>query len=167
MNQVQANRLPRSTNYGNLASTLAGAAAIASVVLLLAGLGWALHRATGIAVANPRLGTPDSWWWSLQAAFGDGLVVVVIAVAAVLGIAAVLTLLANLGAVILKLISKTPARPTPGVSLCTGWLLVNGQRIAIDFEVPHGATAAEKDSAFLAALRQHLQWDYLVLAEKR
>ena len=47
--------------------------------------------------------------------------------------------------------------------LYSGYVLTDGQRIQVDFQVSVGASKAEKDSAFLDALAQHVQLDYCVL----
>lgn len=48
----------------------------------------------------------------------------------------------------------------------TGYLIVAGKRLQVDFEAPEGATRDELDLAFLRALvRQGVLWDYLALGE--
>ena len=42
-----------------------------------------------------------------------------------------------------------------------GFISFEGVSIQADFRVPAGASLAEKDSAFLAALAQHVEFDYL------
>lgn len=49
----------------------------------------------------------------------------------------------------------------------TGYLNVQGTRVAVDFEVPIGATDAAKDAAFLAALAQEVDLSYLSLGERQ
>lgn len=48
----------------------------------------------------------------------------------------------------------------------TGFLNVQGTRVAVDFDVPIGATDAAKDAAFLAALAQEVDLSYLSLGER-
>lgn len=48
-----------------------------------------------------------------------------------------------------------------------GYLVVGGKRISVGFDVPVGASSAQKDAAFLAALasEQKIEFDYLSIGE--
>ena len=46
-----------------------------------------------------------------------------------------------------------------------GHLVVGGERLSVSFEAPVGATSAEKDSAFLSALAQQIEVNYLSMGE--
>lgn len=52
---------------------------------------------------------------------------------------------------------------TQVVEAFEGYLAYNGIRIEVGFEVPAGATVAEKDSAFMAELAQQAEINYLVI----
>lgn len=48
-----------------------------------------------------------------------------------------------------------------GIEVMSGYLKINGQHFQIDFQVPIGATDAERDAAFMAALEGKGEIDYL------
>ena len=48
-----------------------------------------------------------------------------------------------------------------------GYLVLGGERLSVSFEAPVGATATEKDAAFLAALSAQIEVNYLSLGEVR
>lgn len=63
-----------------------------------------------------------------------------------------------------------PTSKEPGnepVECFAGFLKVQGVRLEIDFEVPVGASDTVKDAAFLAALAQQVDLDYLSFGERR
>ncbi|WP_158025704.1 hypothetical protein [Rhodoferax antarcticus] len=47
----------------------------------------------------------------------------------------------------------------------TGYIIVKGVRIQADFELPKGSTKEQQDSAFVGALAQEIELNYLVLGE--
>jgi len=54
----------------------------------------------------------------------------------------------------------------PRIEVFSGYLLHDGGRVQVDFESPVGTTAIEKDAAFLAALAQQAEIDYLCVGER-
>ncbi|MCK6433154.1 MAG: hypothetical protein L6Q68_08990 [Aquabacterium sp.] len=58
------------------------------------------------------------------------------------------------------------AAPSNGkVTVYTGHLSHDGQRLQVDFQAPAGATCAELDSLFLATLAQQVELEYLAVGD--
>lgn len=51
------------------------------------------------------------------------------------------------------------------VDVFAGHLTIDGKVIDVEFQAPAGATQVEKDAAFLAALAQQVEIDYLSIGE--
>ncbi len=52
------------------------------------------------------------------------------------------------------------------IEVFSGYVRHGGVRIQVDFELPFGSSAIEKDAAFLAAMAQKVEFDYLALGER-
>lgn len=51
------------------------------------------------------------------------------------------------------------------VQVFRGYFGFDGAQLEVEFQVPMGATTAEKDAAFMAALAQKADIDYLAVGE--
>ena len=52
------------------------------------------------------------------------------------------------------------------VDCFAGFVLYDGHRLLVDFLAPIDATKAERDSAFLSALAQQIELDYLLIGTR-
>lgn len=52
------------------------------------------------------------------------------------------------------------------VQVFRGYFGFDGAQLEVEFQVPMGATVAEKDAAFMAALAQKADIDYLAVGER-
>jgi len=52
------------------------------------------------------------------------------------------------------------------INFYTGYVILNGARVQIDFEASQGKSQSEIDSVFLTELGKILDFDYLLLSER-
>lgn len=59
----------------------------------------------------------------------------------------------------------TPA--SEAIDCCIGFIKFGSQRVDVEYEVPANASDAERDSAFLDALAQKVEINYLVIGSRK